>query len=349
MIDDEFNDPELARRLGRLAGSTPDVGPAYVGVQQRVAKVRRRRVAMISAAGVSVVVLGVFALRPQSGDNEVFVADESESSSVDNSPPRNPLESSTSLSGQADSSVGPPPSSSGEISTIASDTTAPGGGTTAVPQPQSSADSAGPGVTGPPAPVAPTPTTAALPPATTKPPTTRPPTTIRPPSTTTPPPATTAAPAPGTTPAPSGEIVRGQATVGGSITVRLSGGVLTLQSSTANPGFEKNVKSSGPTRVEVEFESDTQKFRIRARIVGGDISIEVDEESSDGGGGGDGGGDDGGGDGGGEEPESSLAPLGPVPTVGTIAPIGTVLPVPEISTGGEPEDVIIEIEFGNGP
>ncbi len=347
MIDDEFNDPELARRLSRLAGSTPDSGPAYVGVQRRVAKVRRRRVAMISAVGVSALVLGMFALRPQSGDNEVFVADESGSSSLDSNTQQLPLETSTSQPSQPGGSVGPPPNG-GDTSTIAADATAPNGAPTTVPQPQTSVDSAGPGITRAPAPISPAPTSPALPPATTKPPaTSRPPTTIRPPSTTPPAPPATAAPAPVTTVASSAEIVRGEACLGGSIKVRLSGGVLSLLSSTANPGFDKSVKSSGPTRVEVEFESDSQKFRIRARIVDGDISIEVTDESADGGG------DDGGG--GDDDPETSTGPIGTVAPLAPLPTVGTVPPVPTISTGGEPEDIVIEfefeieIEFGTGP
>jgi hypothetical protein len=104
--------------------------------------------------------------------------------------------------------------------------------------------------------------------------------------------------------------------------------VLSLESSTANAGFVKRVNSTGPSRVEVEFESDDLKVRIRARMSGGGIIFDVNEESDGGGGGGD---DDG--------SDDTIAPLDSLP------PVPPVPPIPEISVGEEPEDVIIDIEI----
>jgi hypothetical protein len=299
MIDDEFNDPELARRLSRLAGSTPDVAPAYVGVQRRVATVRRRRVAMISAAGVSALVLGVFALRPQSGADEINVAGESDNGSLLNTIPDINESSPSTAPGVTETSEGPETTLAGSATTVVTSTTPATTGDAGAPGvtdagPLTSVGSAGPGVTRPGAP-APTNLPVAPVPTQPRPPvTTRPPTTTRPPAPATTvarPPATTVAPAPVTTPAPAPiDVTRSQSSGGGSITVRLSGGVLSLVSSTPSSGFEKDVRSSGPSRVEVRFESDNQMFRIRATISGGDISFEVTEES-DGGGGDDGGSD----------------------------------------------------------
>ena len=54
----EYDDPILRDRLSRYAGAPPDSDAAYVGVQQRVRHVKRRRVAIWSSAAVIVIGVG---------------------------------------------------------------------------------------------------------------------------------------------------------------------------------------------------------------------------------------------------------------------------------------------------
>ena len=61
----EFDDPILRDRLSRYAGAPPDSDAAYVGVQQRVRHVKRRRVAIWS--GAAAIVIGVGAANALQG------------------------------------------------------------------------------------------------------------------------------------------------------------------------------------------------------------------------------------------------------------------------------------------
>ncbi|MGD9701698.1 MAG: hypothetical protein AB7Q42_11755 [Acidimicrobiia bacterium] len=54
----EFDDPILRDRLSRYAGPSPDGDTAYVGVQQRVRHVKRRRAAIWSGAALTVIGVG---------------------------------------------------------------------------------------------------------------------------------------------------------------------------------------------------------------------------------------------------------------------------------------------------
>jgi hypothetical protein len=61
----EFDDPILRDRLSRYAGAPPDSETAYLGVQQRVRHVKRRRVAIWS--GAAAIVIGVGAANALQG------------------------------------------------------------------------------------------------------------------------------------------------------------------------------------------------------------------------------------------------------------------------------------------
>ena len=61
----EFDDPILRDRLSRYAGAPPDSETAYLGVQQRVRHVKRRRVAIWS--GAAAIVIGVGAANAMQG------------------------------------------------------------------------------------------------------------------------------------------------------------------------------------------------------------------------------------------------------------------------------------------
>lgn len=67
---------------------------------------------------------------------------------------------------------------------------------------------------------------------------------------------------------------------GGSITVRLQNGSLTLVSYSATAGFSVDVQHSGGDRVEVRFESSSRQTQIRVDLQDGvmDPSIEEDED-----------------------------------------------------------------------
>ncbi len=112
-------------------------------------------------------------------------------------------------------------------------------------------------------------TTAA--PETTSPPSTSP-TTTQPPV-----PTTTQPPAPTTTAAPS--VVKTYSAIGGTVTVEVVGGTVTLLGAVPNSGFSAQEKSRDDTdKVVVEFESESHTSKITVEIEGGQIVVDIDEE-----------------------------------------------------------------------
>ena len=69
--------------------------------------------------------------------------------------------------------------------------------------------------------------------------------------------------------------------IGGSVTVMVSGGELSLVSFAANDGFEAEINGHGDDDVEVRFESDDHETRIRIRIHDGELREEIREEADD--------------------------------------------------------------------
>jgi hypothetical protein len=51
-----------------------------------------------------------------------------------------------------------------------------------------------------------------------------------------------------------------------------------LSSASPAAGFSADVKKQGPPGMDVEFESDSAKYRVRASWVNGDLSIETESE-----------------------------------------------------------------------
>ena len=80
-----------------------------------------------------------------------------------------------------------------------------------------------------------------------------------------------------TTNPPAPPITNTYSGVGGSITVRLQNGSLTLVSYNAASGFVADVRKASGSRVEVRFESNDQRTEIRVDIVGNGMSAQVDE------------------------------------------------------------------------
>ena len=72
------------------------------------------------------------------------------------------------------------------------------------------------------------------------------------------------------------------ALVGGTVTFKCTGNVISLVSATPNSGFqvEKIETEHGGQQIEVEFESATHKSEIKASCVGGQVQAgEIKEES----------------------------------------------------------------------
>jgi hypothetical protein len=65
--------------------------------------------------------------------------------------------------------------------------------------------------------------------------------------------------------------------VGGSITVAVNGGVLSLMSSSPAAGFGAEVHDNGPTRVEVRFTNGETEWRIRIDLGSGGLTQEISQ------------------------------------------------------------------------
>jgi hypothetical protein len=51
-----------------------------------------------------------------------------------------------------------------------------------------------------------------------------------------------------------------------------------LSSASPAAGFSADVKKQGPPDVDVEFESDSAEYRVRARWANGDLSVETESD-----------------------------------------------------------------------
>jgi hypothetical protein len=78
-----------------------------------------------------------------------------------------------------------------------------------------------------------------------------------------------------TDPPPTTSVFSGE---GGSVTVRLQGGSLTLVSYSANAGFAIDIQHSGGDRVEVRFESSNHRTRIRVDLEGNSMVPSIEED-----------------------------------------------------------------------
>lgn len=256
----EFDDLDLSRRLRHLAGDDVDLGAANAELSGRVTRAKRRRAVAVGSGGtlavMLVAVLGVVALRNepigtlQPADPGVL-DDGSTTTGPDISPSTSDVVVTTVVTGTTVVTVPSPGTTvAGPVTpTISTVPTTPRP-TVPTSVPGSTATSiVGPG---------------GLPGTTTAP------TTQTSPAETTPP--ETSPPAPTTSTF---------AADGGSITVRLENGALTLVGISPNGGFTAETTEAGATRVEVRFESASHESRIRVDVVDGAMSPTIEERPSD--------------------------------------------------------------------
>jgi hypothetical protein len=76
-------------------------------------------------------------------------------------------------------------------------------------------------------------------------------------------------------PTPGPAVTQAFTSVGGSIEVTISGGAISLASSTPAAGFAQDVHDNGPTRVEVRFDDGGIEWRIRIELVNGALTSEI--------------------------------------------------------------------------
>jgi len=246
----EFHDPEIERMLGTSGGPFPDVNVAFERVQGRVRQAKRRRAVVLASTACAILVAGAaFAVGRNQGSADVGPAG----------------------NGGRDSELRPDESFDAEPTTalvttvtIATTETTTAPTTESTVAPATIPPTAAPGNT-----AAPHNTTAP-----TTPPRNTTPHTVPPTSPTTPtptePPATAAPPSNTTT--VSGE--------GGSITVKLLNGGLTLVATHPANGFTAEIIQSSGNRVEVRFSSATHRTKLRVDLKNGAMYPRTPDEQA---------------------------------------------------------------------
>jgi hypothetical protein len=68
-------------------------------------------------------------------------------------------------------------------------------------------------------------------------------------------------------------------TDGGVVVISYRPGEVVLGSASPAAGFAAEVKKGGPPEVDVEFESESAKYRVRARWANDDLSIETESDA----------------------------------------------------------------------
>ena len=70
--------------------------------------------------------------------------------------------------------------------------------------------------------------------------------------------------------------------VGGSVTLSVGDGEVNLVSATPRPGFSAEYEHTGPSEVEIKFESNDHKSKLEAKIENGELKVDTEEEPYDG-------------------------------------------------------------------
>ena len=78
---------------------------------------------------------------------------------------------------------------------------------------------------------------------------------------------------------PVSDTTQSFSSVGGSITVTVTNGVLSLGSSSPAAGFTTEVHDNEPTRVEVRFFDGSTEWRIRIELGSGGLTSEITQHS----------------------------------------------------------------------
>lgn len=68
-------------------------------------------------------------------------------------------------------------------------------------------------------------------------------------------------------------------TLGGTVVISYRPGEVVLSSASPAAGFAAEIKKAGPPDVDVEFESETARYRVRARWADGALSVEVEADA----------------------------------------------------------------------
>jgi len=63
------------------------------------------------------------------------------------------------------------------------------------------------------------------------------------------------------------------------VVVSYRNGEVVLSTATPAAGFAAEIKKSGPPEVEVEFQSESAKFEVKARWSDGELKVETDSEA----------------------------------------------------------------------
>lgn len=69
--------------------------------------------------------------------------------------------------------------------------------------------------------------------------------------------------------------------VGGTVTLAVGDGQVSVASVVANPGFHAEVEKNGPNEVQVEFEGNEHKSELTAQFEGGELKVRTSEEGED--------------------------------------------------------------------
>ncbi len=70
-------------------------------------------------------------------------------------------------------------------------------------------------------------------------------------------------------------------TGGGVVAVSFRAGEVALSSAAPAAGFAADIKKEGPPEVDVEFESESAKYRVKASWDGEDLAVEIDSDVDD--------------------------------------------------------------------
>jgi hypothetical protein len=259
--DNAFHDNDMENLLGRAGGAFPDVNIAYVQVQGRVRQAKRRRALVVSSAACSLLLaVGLLAVSRSGSSGAV----QPNGRSTELGPDGSRLQPDDTISTTTQDTIDTTTEATVATTTIEDSTTVTEPvETTAVSVPNSSQAPGGGNGNGngthSTSPVTVAKTTHSSAPTTSAPPETDPPTT----------------PTVGATP-----ITQTFSGVGGSITVHLENGHLTLVSSQPTAGFSAEVRRDSGSHIEVRFQSDHHRTEARVDLHHGAMVEDFSEDGT---------------------------------------------------------------------